>query len=174
MNPTRHPQPTVAIIAAVGRDGELGKDNRLPWHLPDDLKHFKALTLGHPVIMGKNTWLSLGRPLPQRRNLVVSRTLDASALPQGVACYPTLDAALAACAQEQIAFVIGGAQLYAAALPRAELLFLTEVDANVPADAFFPSWPQEEFIEVARQWHPADERHAYPFALVTYRRRVGS
>ena len=173
----------IVIIAAVGRNGELGYRNTLPWHLPDDLKRFKALTMGAPVVMGRNTWHSLGRPLPGRTNVVVSRTLarsqtDAahterepeSTLPSGVRCFPTLEAALAALAKAPTVFVIGGAQLYAAALPFADRLELTEVDAEVSADAFFPPWPKTEFVEVARTRHPADANHPYPFAFVTYRR----
>ncbi|WP_438438873.1 dihydrofolate reductase [Hydrogenophilus thermoluteolus] len=173
----------IVIIAAVGRNGELGYRNALPWHLPDDLKRFKQLTLGAPVVMGRNTWHSLGRPLPGRTNVVVSRTLarsqtDAapterepeSTLPSGVRCFPTLEAALAALAKAPTVFVIGGAQLYAAALPFADRLELTEVDAAPPADAFFPAWPRSDFVAVARTTHPADANHAYPFAFVTYRR----
>jgi len=161
----------VVLIAAVGERGELGYRGALPWHLPDDLQRFKALTLGAPVVMGRKTWQSLGRPLPGRRNVVVSRTLTASDLPEGVVAMPTLEEALKAFAHEPVLFVIGGATLYAAALPFADRLELTEVAATVPADTFFPAWPRDAFVETARHHHPRDARHPYPFDFVTYRRR---
>lgn len=176
----------VVIIAAVGRNGELGYKNRLPWHLPDDLKRFKALTWGAPVVMGRNTWASLGCPLSGRQNVVVSATLAAAGAPTvgtplaptaasatpptTVQVVPSLAAALAATAAAPTVFVIGGAQLYAAALPLADRLELTEVDAAPPADAFFPPLPPGIFVEVARTAHPTDARHPYPFAFVTYAR----
>jgi dihydrofolate reductase len=158
----------VVIVAAVGRNRGIGFQNRLPWHLPDDLKRFKALTLGSPVIMGRNTWLSLGRPLPGRQNIVVSQTLAQAALPHEVTLVPSLADALAVTRAAPICFVIGGAALYAEALPIANRLELTEVDAAPQADAFFPPIPIGAFVEVARNAHPADDRHPYPFAFVTY------
>jgi len=158
----------VVIVAAVGRNRGIGFQNRLPWHLPDDLKRFKALTLGSPVIMGRNTWLSLGRPLPGRQNIVVSQTLAQAALPHEVTLVPSLADALAVARAAPTCFVIGGAALYAEALPIANRLELTEVDAAPQTDAFFPPIPIGAFVEVARNTHPADDRHPYPFDFVTY------
>jgi dihydrofolate reductase len=112
------PLPPLALIVAVARDGIIGRDGALPWHLPEDLRHFKRLTRGHAIVMGRRTFESIGRPLPERRNLVVSRTLAAP--PPGVELFPSLDAALAAArTTDPEPFVIGGAALYAEALPRA-------------------------------------------------------
>jgi dihydrofolate reductase len=141
----------ITLVAAVARDGAIGKGNALLWRLPEDLARFKALTLGKPVVMGRKTWDSLPervRPLPGRRNLVVSRS--ARALP-GAEVFASLEAALAACAEAEVC-VIGGAEIYALALPRAQALALTELDACYPdADRHFPPWPRQEFVEARRE-----------------------
>lgn len=159
------------VIAAVARNGAIGRGGVMPWHLPADLKHFRAVTQGHPVVMGRKTWDSLPprfRPLPGRRNIVVTR--NASWSEPGAEAAPSLDAALARLDGEPKVFVIGGAELYAQALPRADTLELTEIDATVPdADTFFPAWDREAFVEVARQADTGDAR--WPLAWVTYRRR---
>ncbi|XHS77238.1 dihydrofolate reductase [Burkholderiaceae bacterium UC74_6] len=159
---------TVVLIAGVARDGAIGRDNQLLWHLPEDLKRFKALTLGHPVIMGRKTWNSLPpkfRPLPGRRNLVLSRS--AGLAMDGAEVFPSLQAALAAC--EGTVYVIGGAQIYAEALPRATRLELTEVEAEyVDADAFFPAWPRDQFRQTARESAVSADGLAYHFT--TYER----
>ncbi len=160
----------VVIVAAVGRNRGIGFQNRLPWYLPDDLKRFKTLTLGSPVIMGRNTWRSLGRSLPGRQNVVVSQTLAKAALPPEVTLVPSLADALAITGSAPTVFVIGGAALYAEALPIANRLELTEVDAAPPADAFFPPLLAGAFTETSRIFHPADDQHAHPFWFVTYRR----
>lgn len=143
----------LTLVAAVARDGAIGRDNALLWHLPEDLARFKALTLGKPVVMGRRTWDSLParfRPLPGRRNLVVSRSVRELA---GAEVFASLDAALAACTEAEVC-VIGGAELYALALPRADRLALTEVDAAYPeADRHFPTWPRERFAEASRETH---------------------
>jgi dihydrofolate reductase len=157
------------LIAAVARNGVIGREGELPWRLPDDLAHFKRTTLGHPVIMGRRTWESLAGPLPGRRNLVVSRTSGYRA--QGAEVFTDLDAALAACASGPDPFVIGGAELYAQALPRAQRVLLTRVHADVSGDARFPELPADQFREISRVDHPADERHAYAFSIVTLERR---
>jgi dihydrofolate reductase len=144
----------IVLVAAVARDGAIGRDNALLWHLPEDMARFKALTLGKSVVMGRKTWDSLPprfRPLPGRRNLVVSRS--ARELP-GAEVFPSLDTALSACASEPEVCVIGGGEIYALALPKADKLALTEVDAEVPdADRHFPDWPRDRFAEVARASH---------------------
>ena len=143
----------IILVAAVARDGAIGRDNALLWRIPEDMARFKAVTLGKPVVMGRKTWDSLPakfRPLPGRRNLVVSRST--SELP-GAEVFASLDAALAACAEPEVC-VIGGAEIYALALPRADRLALTEVDAAFPdADRHFPPWPRGQFTETAREAH---------------------
>lgn len=158
----------VVIIAAVARNGVIGSNGALPWHLPEDLRHFKALTLGHPILMGRRTWESLPRPLPGRRNIVVSR--DAQWQPVGAERAGSLQQALTWTAAAPKVFVIGGAQLYAAALPLADALELTEIDADFDGDTRFPDWPREQFIETSRQ--PAVSAGGLRYALVSYRRKT--
>lgn len=154
----------ITLVAAVARDGAIGRDNALLWHLPEDLARFKALTLGKPVIMGRKTWDSLPprfRPLPGRRNLVVSRSTGEL---DGADVFPSLEAALAACAGEAEVCVIGGSEIYALALPHAHRLALTEVDAVFPdADRHFPSWPRERFVESGREAHASAAGLHYQF-----------
>lgn len=159
---------TLALIAAVASNGVIGRNNTLPWRLPDDLAHFKHLTLGSPILMGRKTWESLGRPLPGRRNLVITR--NPAYVAEGGECHPGLEAAMAACASAEKVFLIGGADLYRQAIDRADALYITEVHTDVQGDAFFPSMPAGRFLESARTSHPADERHAYAFDFVTYYR----
>ena len=159
----------LTLIAAVARNGVIGKDNRLPWHLPADLRHFKALTSGHTVIMGRKTWESLPpnfRPLPGRRNIVVTR--NAAFRAEGATVVNSLADAVAA-AQDGEAFVIGGAELYAAALPLADRLQLTEIDADFEGDTHFPAFDSREWRETAREAH-LDES-SFDYAFVTYERR---
>ena len=160
----------VSLIAAVGRNGEIGRGNDLLWRTREDQLHFKHTTMGHPVVMGRKTWDSLPerfRPLPGRRNIVVSR--NAAFAAPGAEVVTSLDEALALAGGVPQAFVIGGAQLYALALPRADELVLTEVDATFDADAFFPAWNRAAFDEVSRESHTDPENRGYAF--VTYRRR---
>lgn len=163
----------LSLIAAVARNGAIGKDNTLLWHLPEDLKFFKRTTLGCPVIMGRKTYDSIGRPLPGRRNVVVTRNADWSA--SGIEVAHSLDEALARVAGEAKVFVIGGAQLYEQALGLADELVLTEVDADYEADTFFPPWPRHDFTEASRENHfaPAPQGpdgQGVHYAFVVYRR----
>jgi len=159
----------ITLVAAVARDGAIGRDNALLWRIPEDMARFKALTAGKPVVMGRKTWDSLPpkfRPLPGRRNLVVSRS--AAALP-GAEVLTSLDAALAACAAEPEVCVIGGSEIYALALPLADRLALTEVDLAFPdADRHFPAWPRERFVEASRSAHVG--ANGLRFAFVDYLR----
>jgi dihydrofolate reductase len=158
----------ITLVAAVAKDGAIGRDNALLWHLPEDMARFKAITTGKPVVMGRKTWDSLPdrfRPLPGRRNLVVSRSV--TALP-GAEVFATLDAALAACREPEVC-VIGGSDIYALALPRADKLALTEVDEAFPdADRHFPPWPRERFVEALRETHTG--ANGRRFAFVDYLR----
>ena len=161
----------VSLIAALDRNHAIGRGNALPWHLPDDLRRFKALTLGKPVLMGRRTAQSLGRALPKRTNLVLTR---GGAVPfAGMQAVASLAAAFALAAEEcDELCVIGGGEVYALALPRATHLFLTHVDTVVAdADAFFPAFDATEFEVTAREPRPADARHAFAFEFVDYRRR---
>lgn len=164
MNP-----PSLSLIAAVARNGAIGKNNGLLWHEPDDQKHFRRVTMGCAVIMGRKTWNSLPprfRPLPGRRNVVITRDRDwRSAGAEPVA---SLDAALALLEGTPKAFVIGGAQTYALALPRTDELVLTEIDADLAGDTFFPAWPREHFHVTAREPHVG--RDGIGYAFVTYAR----
>jgi dihydrofolate reductase len=160
----------LSLIAAVARNGAIGKDNALLWHLPGDLPRFKQLTMGSPLIMGRKTYDSIGRPLPGRRNIVISRNPDWSV--PGVEIAHSLDEALALVAEVPQAFVMGGGQIYAQALPHADELVLTEVDQDVQdADTFFPDWPRADFEETAREVRQVSEPAPLTFAYVNYRRR---
>ncbi|HEX5693904.1 MAG TPA: dihydrofolate reductase [Arenimonas sp.] len=147
----------------------IGRGNQLPWRLPDDLKRFKALTLGKPVLMGSRTAESLGRALPGRRNLVLTRS---GKVPfAGMEAVATLDAARACCPDGEL-MVIGGGEVYALALPLATRMHLTHVHTRVEdADAFFPPWSTDDWEPVAHEAHAADARHAFAFDFVDYRRR---
>jgi dihydrofolate reductase len=162
MQPAR--KPRLSLIAAVAANGVIGSDNALPWRLPADLKRFKALTLGHPVIMGRKTHESIGRPLPGRRNIVVSRNAAYGA--EGCEVATSLEAALAACQDDDgEVFVIGGAQLYAAALPLAQRLYLTEIHAGFAGDAHFPAFDRNAWRETARERQRGEEGIAFDFAV---------
>ncbi len=163
------PLPDLHLIAALDRRGAIGRGNALPWHLPDDLRRFKALTLGQPVLMGRRTAQSLGRALPGRRNLVLSR---GGGVPfAGMEAVDSLGAALARVADARRLWVIGGGEVYALCLPHAAALHLTRVDTEVAdADAFFPTVDPALWRETARARHPADDRHALAFDFVDYLR----
>ncbi len=162
-------KPEIIIAAAVARNGVIGVENGLPWRLKADLQHFRALTMGHPILMGRKTWESLGRPLPGRRNLVVTR--DPQFHAEGAEVFHDPEAAIAAAADAQRLFVIGGAQLYASLLPRADRLELTEVRADVSGDAHFPPFDRADFIEERRDPRTADADNEFDFDFVQYRRR---
>ncbi|WP_019341872.1 dihydrofolate reductase [Stutzerimonas stutzeri] len=171
MNQTSLP---LAMIAALADNRVIGLDNTMPWHLPADLKHFKAMTLGKPIIMGRKTWDSLGRPLPGRLNLVVSRQPDLQL--EGAETFTTLDAALVRAEQwareqgvEEL-MLIGGAQLYTQALGQAQRLYLTRIEANPAGDAFFPVYDEAEWERVDNQPHPA-EGAAPAYRFETWQRR---
>ena len=155
----------ITLIAGVARNGAIGRDNQLLWRLPEDMAHFKALTQGHPVIMGRKTWDSLParfRPLPNRRNIVLSR--DLSLKLDGAEVFSSLKEALTACLDAPQVFVIGGAQIYAEALPLADRLELTEIDADFDGDTFFPTWRRADFRETARETHTGAEGWTFHFA----------
>lgn len=163
----RKKQMIVNIIAAVARNRAIGKDNRLLYWLPNDLKRFKALTTGHTVIMGRRTFESLPKgALPNRRNIVLTRTK--TALP-GCECFPSLEEALAQCRDEENVFIIGGEKVYRLALKKADRLYLTEIDDEPEdADAFFPNY--DNWVAVKREDHDTDEKHLFRYSFADYER----
>jgi dihydrofolate reductase len=158
---------TISIIAAVAKNRAIGFENKLIYWLPNDLKRFKALTTGHTIIMGRNTFESLPKgALPNRRNVVLSTTVRE--LP-GCDVFPTLDAALQSCRPDEDVFIIGGARVYEQAISKADRLCLTEVDDTpAQADAFFPDYSDWQVVN--KEAHPKDERHEYEYAFVDYER----
>jgi dihydrofolate reductase len=159
----------VSVVAAVARGGVIGREGGIPWHLPEDVAHFKSLTDGHSVVMGRRTWDSLPerfRPLPRRRNVVVTRSTDWST--EGAERAASIDEALDLLRDETRVFVIGGAEIYAAALPHAQELVLTEIDLEIDGDTFFPEWDRTTFVPAWREAHVSDDGTSYAFA--TYRR----
>ncbi|HSG75317.1 MAG TPA: dihydrofolate reductase [Burkholderiales bacterium] len=159
-----HPAGTrVYLVAAVASNGVIGSGGKLPWRLPEDLRHFKELTLGHPVIMGRKTWESLGKPLPGRENIVVTRAPGFDA--PGAHVAGSLEAALALCAGEPLAFVIGGGELYAAALPLADAMVLTEIGREFPGDTNFPPYDRSAWRETQRKPHTAADGLRFDFVL---------
>lgn len=164
----------ISIIAAMGTNRGLGFGNKLPWYLPDDLKRFKKLTDGHAVVMGRKTHESIGRPLPNRRNIVVTRNRGYKA--EGCLVVGSMEEAIRAAENnatdnDDEIFVIGGAEIYALALPVASRMYLTFVDANVPADVFFPKFDEREWRIVSTENHDQDEKHPYAFVWNVYERK---
>lgn len=162
----------IALVVAMGLDGSIGYQNKLLWHLPDDLKFFKQLTMGHALIMGRLTFESIGRSLPGRQTLVLSQKgLDA---PDGVLVCASLQEALSKVESGRKPFVVGGAQIYRLALPQAQTLFITRVETKfADADAHFPELKPAGFEKADEQHHPADDRHAWPFAFERWERISG-
>ena len=161
--------PRITLIVARARNGVIGRDGTLPWRLPEDLAFFKRTTMGHPIVMGRRTWESIGRPLPGRRSIVVSQRAGLAAAGTEVA--RSLDDALRLCEGSSEVFVIGGAQLYRDALPRADRLVVTEIDADFEGDTHWPA-PDEAIWREASREHlaPTAERH-FGIDFVTYLRR---
>lgn len=165
-----HPhKPRISVIAALARNRVIGIENRLPWRLPEDLAHFKALTLGHPILMGRRTFESLGRPLPGRTNIVITR--NPAYRREGCLVADSIPAALALCADADEVFFIGGADLYAQAIPLADRLYLTEVDIEATGDAWFPDYDRSAFMEVSRESHQGEKGDALRFDFVVYERQ---
>lgn len=160
------------MIAAVAHNGVIGVDNRLPWRLPDDMRRFRDLTTGHSVIMGRRTWESIGKPLPGRQNIVVTRAPGRSAA--DVEFAPSLDAALDMANRPEPVFVIGGEELYRQALPRADLLYLTEILRDFEGDARFPDFDRARWRETSRTPHGSlDAADGFAYHFVSYERLHG-
>ncbi|HHQ4707305.1 TPA: type 3 dihydrofolate reductase [Aeromonas veronii] len=161
----------ISMIAAMAHDRVIGKDNQMPWHLPADLAHFKRVTFGKPVLMGRKTFESIGRPLPGRCNLVISRNPDYQA--EGIEVVGSVEAALALLAGSSVEelMVIGGGHLYAEMLPSADCLYLTRIDLTVEGDTRFPAFDDGQWQRVDCESHPADEKNPHPYSFETWLRR---
>lgn len=172
MNQAPEKCKTISIIAAMDQRGLIGRNGDLPWRLPNDLKHFKQITMGKTMLMGRRTWDSLGRALPGRQSWVVTRQPDFAA--EGARIFGSVNAALTAHDSGEL-MVIGGAELYRQILPRADNLYLTQVLTRLagpePDDVFFPEFDASEFLETSRIEHSADERHAFDYHFVSLERR---
>ena len=164
MNP-----PVIAIIAALARNRTIGAGNKMPWHLPEDLKRFRQLTTGHRVIMGRKTFESIGRPLPNRTNIIVTRSTSFAVV--GCTIVHTLEEAFAAGPPDTMAFVIGGGDIYAQTLDRAAKMYLTEIDAEIAGDAFFPAFNRSDWIEIQREQRHVAAPQPMSFSFVDYQRR---
>jgi len=153
----------------MARNGVIGRDNAMPWRLPDEMAHFRRVTMGKPVVMGRRTWESLSKPLAGRTNIVVTR--DAGYQAAGAIVVHSLAQAWKAAEPAEEVCVIGGSILYAETLPAADVIYLTEVDADVEGDTRLPAFNRDDWKETEVARHPADERHAYPFRILELRRR---
>jgi dihydrofolate reductase len=159
----------ISLIAASSANGVIGADGTLPWHLPDDFRFFRQTTMGRPIIMGRRTFESIGRPLPGRRNIVLTRSRDYRA--DGAAVAGSADEALAAAAGADEVFVIGGGEIYALFLDRASRVYLTRVDAQIEGDTRFPELDPDDWQLTSVDAHAPDERHAWGFEFRVYDRR---
>lgn len=164
------PNPRISMIVAAAANQAIGKDNQLLWHLPNDLRFFKKTTTGHPIIMGRKTYESVGKPLPNRRNIVISRQAGYHA--DGVETVGSLDEAIALAGQQEPdeIFIVGGAAIYALALQRTDRIYLTRVHASFEADTFFPEFDEATWELTEREDYPADDKHAYPYSFLVYDR----
>ena len=162
-------KPRVSLIVAMAKSRVIGINNTLPWHLPADLKHFKVLTMGHHIVMGRKTYDSIGKPLPGRTSVVVTRNADYS-MP-GVIVANSLEAAISACGDDEEIFVIGGAELYRQAIALADRIYLTEIDADIPGDAHFTELDRKQWQETGRVSHAPDEKNVYRYNFVVYDRK---
>ena len=167
-SPTATAPPRICLIAALAANGVIGKNNALPWHLPADLKRFKSLTMGRPVVMGRKTHESIGRPLPGRRNLVITRNRGYSA--PGCEVVHSLDEAIAACPGIEEIFIIGGAELYRESLPRAHSLEFTEIQAEFEGDATFPEFSLAQWRETRREIHGDEAGVPFRYDFARYER----
>ncbi len=158
----------LGLVVAISENNAIGKDNQLLWHLPADLKHFKNITTGHTIIMGRKTYDSIGKPLPNRRSIVITRQKDLHI--EGVEVVNSLDAAIALCKPDEKVYVIGGAEIYKHALSFCQKIYLTRVHQYYEADAFFPELSLEEWKEIDKIDHVTDEKNTIPYSFSTLER----
>ena len=158
---------TVSIVVAISQNHAIGKDNKLLWYLPKDLKHFKEITTGHTVIMGRKTYESVGKPLPNRRNIIITRQ---QVKIEGCEVVNSVEAALALCKDEAEVFIVGGAEIYRQALHLTDRIYLTLIHENFEGDTYFPEISADFWKETERQDHEPDERNLLPYSFITYER----
>jgi dihydrofolate reductase len=158
---------TITIVVAISENHVIGKDNQLLWYLPNDLKHFKNITTGHTVIMGRKTFDSVGKPLPKRRNIIITRQAITI---EGCEVVNSIEVALALCADEEEVFIVGGAEIYKQSMHLTHRIYLTVVHKDFDGDSFFPEIDKNEWKEVFREDHAPDEKNAIPYSFVTYER----
>lgn len=161
-------QPRISILVAMAGNRTIGINNTLPWRCPEDLKHFKALTMGHHIVMGRKTYDSIGKPLPGRTTVVVTRNRNLKI--EGCIIAHSLQEAIAACAGDEEVFIVGGAELYALALPQADTLYITEIQQEVIGDAHFPEFNKGQWLEVSREKHSQETPQPLGYHFVTYSR----
>ena len=161
-------QVKLAIIVATDQRGLIGKENDLPWKLSADLQYFRRVTMGKPLIMGRNTHESIGRPLPGRQNIIVTKNQDYKV--DGCTVVHSTKEAFQACGNAEEVMVMGGASLYEQLLPEADKLYLTLVDASLEGDTWFPDWNKADWREISREDHLADDKNDYPYSFIVYER----
>ncbi len=160
----------IIIIAAASENNALGKDNTLVWHLPDDFKRFKTLTSGHYIIMGRKTFESFQKPLPNRTHIIITRQKDYK-VPEGCLVVPSIDTAISVCPKEEDIFIIGGGEIYRQSISIATKIELTRVHTEIEADTFFPIIHGHDWQLIKEIFHPADEKHSFAFSFLTYAKR---
>jgi len=160
----------ISLILAIGKNNEIGFGNKLPWHLPDDLKRFRDITRGHTVIMGRKTYESIGRLLPERKNIIITR--DKNYKVAGATMVSSIEEAIKETENEEEAFVIGGGEICKLALPYAKKMYLTHVDTSLPADSFFPQFDINDWKIVKEEFHPRDAKHKFDFTFKIYEKII--
>ena len=160
-------QKSITLIAAMGKNRVIGMNGRMPWHIPAELQHFKMATMGKTIVMGRKTWQAIGRPLPGRQNIVVSRNPDFHA--EGVDLATSLEDAVAMSENDEV-MIIGGGQLYALALPLAKRLVLTLIDIEPEADTWFPEWSEQEWSQTSEKHYPVDENNKLAYRIIELNR----
>ncbi|WP_210486192.1 dihydrofolate reductase [Rufibacter aurantiacus] len=163
----------IALVVAIAENRVIGRDNQLIWHLPKDLQHFKKLTIGHPMVMGRKTFEAIGKPLPGRTSIIVTRQADYQA-PEGcIVTFSLKEALQQGLSKDEQVLVVGGGEIYAQALPLAEVVYLTLVHESFEGDVVFPELLADAWEVTEQEEHLADEKHAYPFTFFTFRRKAG-
>lgn len=162
-------RPRISLIVAIARNGVIGRQGGLAWHLPADLRHFRQITTGHPIIMGRKTYESIGRPLPGRQNIIVTRDVTFKA--EGCQIVHSLDEALQFVNHASEVFIIGGANLYAQTLALAHKLHVTHIDATIEGDVYFPEMDWNQWRQTMQELHAADDKNAYNYAFTVYERQ---
>lgn len=160
----------LSMVVAMGKNRAIGLNNQMPWHMPADLQHFKQVTLGKPIVMGRRTYESIGKPLPNRRNLILSSQTNLN-IP-GCEVFSSIESVLDTLKDQPEIMIIGGANLYQQCLAKTQRLYLTFIDHDFDADAYFPEWNLTEWTELSREDHPADLKNAYDYSFVTLERKI--